>query len=840
MSMGGMGDFLNSRIAVELQATTDVVPIILQQLEELKTALANVQNQNAQGLATNAQVVAASRAVAEAERALAAVIKNESTNAYKVAAEAARDYAMALKQDETAALKEATDANKLYESVLRAEIRDAERAAAEDARQRAAALKLAEEALRGLTAAEKLEEQVLAQQVAEAQQFVQVIAEGERQTQATAEAHRQTVRAIESDRRARAALADAIALMATHEETAAAATDHHAASQQRLNQTQQRGMGAADANAASMMHWTRTVYFAAQGIEDLQYGFSAVVNNLPMIGMSVAQALGKSAEAGMQWGAAISLVAVGLNTILIPAFQKMLDQDPALKAFFHSLSTSLNPFHVEEYGGAIEKLKERIKELSSQKVKLGVDLLELDLAKQKLREMEDGARAYQAAIKGYTEEDVKAGQYLQKGMAGPEGAEATQALRRNLYKQALEQSQPLQDLRKEMKDLDAEISALAAKGPSITVLEKMRKERAERERATATGKAQAIGFDLGKTAEQEAGTILKKAFEGDADQQQTLIDAVAQSNKALADSLAHDRQNALNGMKRHAELAKDLQENMTKAAEHIKAEDIKETEKVKRETDALAEGARTKAVTALDNAIKARAEMFAKAEGGTRALGAGFTSEAVARDLDAAKDAVMKPYAERIRNEAIAIANQIAEKQALEMGPGTTRQAAVAALSAKHTEQVRQQAETAQKREERRALDTERERFQAAGLLPGAQERLGRQVQAEGQRRQREFSKVQKEGMEEQFAQGFQMYGANAIEAQAMARRTVALMEQGMTLQRAALTAWNEMARRLSNLEQQMMQVQRQQMHQMHQFNSAMNRMNTQRGNVWPNFFQPF
>ncbi len=52
----------------------------------------------------------------------------------------------------------------------------------------------------------------------------------------------------------------------------------------------------------------------SQTIDDAQYGFKSIVNNLPQLGMAVGSAFGMSTEAAMKFGGAIGIAGVAINT----------------------------------------------------------------------------------------------------------------------------------------------------------------------------------------------------------------------------------------------------------------------------------------------------------------------------------------------------------------------------------------------------------------------------------------------------------------------------------------------------------------------------------------------
>lgn len=62
----------------------------------------------------------------------------------------------------------------------------------------------------------------------------------------------------------------------------------------------------------------------SQTIDDMQYGFRAIVNQIPQIGMGLASMFGASAEAGMKFGAVLGIVGVAVN-YLINHWDELMD-----------------------------------------------------------------------------------------------------------------------------------------------------------------------------------------------------------------------------------------------------------------------------------------------------------------------------------------------------------------------------------------------------------------------------------------------------------------------------------------------------------------------------------
>lgn len=78
-----------------------------------------------------------------------------------------------------------------------------------------------------------------------------------------------------------------------------------------------RGGGAFGGNAMGLMVLSQT-------IDDVQYGFRAIVNNIPQVGMALGSAFGMGTEAAMKFGAVAGIVAVALN-YLITHWDDLLD-----------------------------------------------------------------------------------------------------------------------------------------------------------------------------------------------------------------------------------------------------------------------------------------------------------------------------------------------------------------------------------------------------------------------------------------------------------------------------------------------------------------------------------
>ncbi len=219
--------------------------------------------------------------------------------------------------------------------------------------------------------------------------------------------------------------------------------------QDKLDKFTKRSTGLTDAQAKTAA-MTRTVYFAMQGLEDAQYGFGAVMNNIPLVTMSFAQALGKSTEAAMGWGAALSGAAIIINSIAIPAFERLVATNPEIKGFFDDLGKRLNPFHVDVYAGAIERLETRIKELGDKKIKLVIDKQELAAAETQLEKLKKGLEDFKRAGEEKSDVEKKAGSLV--GDFLQDTPETEKVVRDKLYQAELARIEAsTKDQRKDME-----------------------------------------------------------------------------------------------------------------------------------------------------------------------------------------------------------------------------------------------------------------------------------------------------------------------------------------------------------------------------------------------------
>jgi hypothetical protein len=653
---------------------------------------------------------------------------------------------------------------------------------------------------------------------------------------------------------------------------------------------------------------TRSIYFAAQGVEDLQYGFNAFVNNIPLITTSFAQAMGRSQTAALGWGAALSVVGVTINSILIPAIQRIIDRDPGLKAFFDSMKNSLNPFHVERYVDAITKMSDRIKELEGKKIRLAVDTFELDETKRKLEEAKKAKEAFDDAMTGRSKAEREAGKAVEEALAeAPAGEPAVAGRVRAFFmKQGLEQSPLLKEKQAEITKAQAALALW--EDPTKTFglppeLIRFGMARAEEQIKRLGQEAVDIQTNIEKNAGIQAGEIIGKAKEGRAPDVAKILPFLKGFEKApdlgigpVAGDLSQQVAAAADAAREQVAIDRDIPA-LKKVAD--------ENEKVRKAGEALREGAKVKAVQKRDKDIADAATAY-----GTklkdqieRAVAEGIVGGKADEAIEQAVGEIAKKSLEEGKVKADLIGD--AAKQVVEAGvrrarvdiaarPGGVEEGAraaiaeldrKAALATHRAEQLTPQERERQREVERQARALEGHKGGLAeqltpailarmargqqteqiivGLAPQVAGRVGRiptvpagmapdisrqivqdvlakqgapmagemafapnaQLAAMGlqagnaakamERAQQQGKRADaaQRGMQERdFAQAFAAQGATNQQALTMAHRTVNLMQHGLGMQAAMLTAWNEMNHRLGQLEAQQQRLMQQQM----------------------------
>lgn len=329
------------------------------------------------------------------------------------------------------------------------------------------------------------------------------------------------------------------------------------------------------AGTDKMMAWTRTVYFAAQGLEDLQYGFNAVVNNIPMVAMSVAQGLGATSSAAMAWAGGISLIAVGINSVLIPAFKNFVATHEPVKVFFDDLDKSLNPFHVDVYASALERMNDRIKELTDKKIKVAIDSAELIRLTDEVKALQKATEAANAILHHQTAREAQMGKNIATDLETEEGRKQFDLAREASANKAVEQSRDVQAKQVEVRKVEKRVRELEAAlaDPNTNAIDRMNVNailpgnRRDLERVRDEMKVVKEGVKIRERGRFDLDYNAARSDVGSdqaAGQGRFLNNLRAAGQGALADKIEGDISNAQSGLGTQAEI--EGQANVNKSA----------------------------------------------------------------------------------------------------------------------------------------------------------------------------------------------------------------------------------------------------------------------------------
>jgi hypothetical protein len=665
------------------------------------------------------------------------------------------------------------------------------------------------------------------------------------------------------------------------------ATQGVARAQVDLNRVQAQSAGSADASTQAMMHWTRSVYFASQAVDDAQYGFRSIVNNLPLIGMSVSQALGGTSVVGMQVGAAVGIASVAINQF-IPVVQNFVNQRPALQAFGRTFVETLNPFHVDQMKTSLESLNERIKELQGKKVRLAVEDFELDVSIRKAKELQKALEAAEEARTGRSKAERESGRAVEEILAEAPGGEPALfgRLAGQMAARDFAQHPEMRAIEAEEQKARNRVEYAKRQGTYDELVEQRFQQRME----TLAEDRRKLRETVAKGAEAAMGDVFRRAKLGDIGAQQQLIGLTGGIGPAavlggpvgmpsLAAQIAGVSPAETRARLEHEEEIPKLHED-AETRKRIKAE-------ADRAKEATATGQIQDIVTGFEPKLK-----DAMIERGAQLIKQGKTDkeiEASLKGFAAERLGVAGVEPKLIDVGAIGIADKGMQqlRAAIAGRTGAGRVAAADEILAADAEKRKRAEEAQAARERRRAAPTpeEREHQRAveklarenlpvaeggAGqlreavaakvgmqmpeeqiyrqLIPQVAQRLrsrpttippqmiaevARQMVADevakiapqvgaigagaviGQQEQKNqagMGRQQQAVQERGLAQMFAAQGATNQQALTMAHRTVNLMQHGLGMQAAALTAWNEMNHRLGQLEAQQQRLMQQQM----------------------------
>lgn len=139
----------------------------------------------------------------------------------------------------------------------------------------------------------------------------------------------------------------------------------------------------------------RGILLLSQTIDDAQYGFRSIVNNIPILGIEAARAFGASNEAAAGFGGALGLLAVAINVNMQHAEDwRDLMRGVGAEDYFKPIVDGWNSvtFATERAAVAAQRAAD------AQRVKSG-EAAEKSIEAIKSPEQEAAAKAFQAAVK---------------------------------------------------------------------------------------------------------------------------------------------------------------------------------------------------------------------------------------------------------------------------------------------------------------------------------------------------------------------------------------------------------------------------------------------------------
>lgn len=248
-----------------------------------------------------------------------------------------------------------------------------------------------------LGAMEARDNQVRAQQATDEMERIQKVRDadikalGDR-AQARAKFERQVDDAIKSNRQAEG---DAMKARIDGYVRAETSTKAWNDAQEKLAASTKGGMSATEKAANESKRFGQNMMSVAYAMDDVRYGFGAVVNNIPMLAMA--------AGASALWAANIAIVGIGvyeLGKFLAPVVKDMGLLDQGVKHFVPT----------------VEELQEKLKSLEGIKIKLPIDYQSITNARRELARLTEEQSTYNALKGKKTKEQQKRSEIVQEAI----------------------------------------------------------------------------------------------------------------------------------------------------------------------------------------------------------------------------------------------------------------------------------------------------------------------------------------------------------------------------------------------------------------------------------------
>lgn len=151
---------------------------------------------------------------------------------------------------------------------------------------------------------------------------------------------------------------------------------------------------AADNATPKHSNLSRAIFITSQGVQDLEYGFRSVVNNVPQAVMEWTRVFGGSIEKAYAWGAGLGIAATAVSVF-----------SNQITALWKSFTTS----DAEKALGLVDTLKTNLESLKSSSWYIRIDTKEIEAAEEKYKRAKRAKDAFEAASMAQTEEQAEAG-----------------------------------------------------------------------------------------------------------------------------------------------------------------------------------------------------------------------------------------------------------------------------------------------------------------------------------------------------------------------------------------------------------------------------------------------
>ncbi|WP_422929203.1 hypothetical protein [Singulisphaera sp. PoT] len=254
-----------------------------------------------------------------------------------------------------------------------------------------------------------------------------------------------------------------------------------------------------------------TAMSVSQAVDDIQYGFKGVINNIPQIASGFASIAGLSPGVGMLVGAVAQVGGVILEKAL-PALEDM--------AVKYGLIEDASQKAIDEAVGDLDTLEARIKAVNDKPIKLAVDKLELEAAQKQLKGFKDGLNSFESTSNLRSSHQQEAGREAKKALSETGRAdEIMRKLRAEEFKKL--EAQVKESKQNEIDEVSREYDKhyeQFIKDPDGNVLlnEKLN-QLAERKKELEDARPEALrqaSLANEKQAESFIGDLAKRTFEG--------------------------------------------------------------------------------------------------------------------------------------------------------------------------------------------------------------------------------------------------------------------------------------------------------------------------------------